>query len=238
VDSHYSRFDKIDLAADWRGVAALERTDREVAAGVHTAMPGHALLVYSALGSVFQSLGDLSKAIEYHTQHLAIAQKAGDQAGEGGAHGPISRRSSTKTRNSRLHRSLATGRAWRTGMAHGHGARWRRDYVSVARVHEMWRACAKARDEGAAAPVVPEAHGGWAPGRVRRARLYVLSQTAGAARRSTHLPPRTTSLLMRFHDLPLLANDKNSCPTGISDHALEGGARGGGMAKQRDLGGA
>ena len=73
MDSHYSRFDKIDLAADWRGVAALERTGREVEAGVHTAIPGHALLVYSALGSVFQSLGDLSKAIEYHTQHLAIA---------------------------------------------------------------------------------------------------------------------------------------------------------------------
>ena len=73
VDSHHCQFGKIDLAADWRGVAALERTGREVEAGVHTAIPGHALLVYSALGSVFQSLGDLSKAIEYHTQHLAIA---------------------------------------------------------------------------------------------------------------------------------------------------------------------
>jgi hypothetical protein len=32
-------------------------------------------------------------------------------------------------------------------------------------------------------------------GRMRRARLYVLSPAAGAARRSTHLPLRTTSLL-------------------------------------------
>jgi hypothetical protein len=35
-------------------------------------------------------------------------------------------------------------------------------------------------------------------GRMRRARLYVLSPAAGAALRSTHIPLRTTSLLKQM----------------------------------------
>ena len=41
------------------------------------------------LGNVYQSLGDYSKAIEYHTQDLAIAKEVGDRAVEGGAYGNL-----------------------------------------------------------------------------------------------------------------------------------------------------
>ena len=37
------------------------------------------------LGRAYDSLRDFSKAIEYHTQHLAIAKEVGDRAGEGRA---------------------------------------------------------------------------------------------------------------------------------------------------------
>ena len=73
-------------ASDWRGVAALEREGEEVAAAVRTAMPGHAAYVYSTLGSAYHLLGDFSKAIKYHTQHLAMAKEMADRAGEGRAH--------------------------------------------------------------------------------------------------------------------------------------------------------
>ena len=41
---------------------------------------------YANLGIAYQSQGDLNKAIEYHTQHLAIAMEVGDRAGEGTAY--------------------------------------------------------------------------------------------------------------------------------------------------------
>ena len=34
----------------------------------------------------YESQGDVSKAIKYHTQHLAIAKEVGDRAGEGTAY--------------------------------------------------------------------------------------------------------------------------------------------------------
>jgi len=37
---------------------------------------------YGNLGCAYQALGDYSKTIEYHAQHLAIAKKVGDRAGE------------------------------------------------------------------------------------------------------------------------------------------------------------
>ena len=73
-------------AADWRGVAAQERAARAVAAAVRTSMPGNASFVHCILGNAYQSQGDFSKAIEYHTQHLAIAKEVGDRAGEGRAY--------------------------------------------------------------------------------------------------------------------------------------------------------
>jgi len=76
-------------ASDWRGVAALEREGEEVAAAVRTAMPSHTAYVYSTLGSAYQTLEDFSKAIKYHTQHLAMAKEMGDRAGEGRAHGNL-----------------------------------------------------------------------------------------------------------------------------------------------------
>ena len=35
-------------------------------------MPGNAALVYCILGNAYQKLGNISKAIEYHAQDLAI----------------------------------------------------------------------------------------------------------------------------------------------------------------------
>jgi hypothetical protein len=72
-------------AADWRGVAAQERAARAVAAAVLTLMPSITSWVYCTLDNAYDSLGDFSKAIEYHTQHLAITKEVGDRAGEGGA---------------------------------------------------------------------------------------------------------------------------------------------------------
>jgi len=44
---------------------------------------------YANLGNLFESQGDFSKAIEYHTQRLAIAKEVGDRAGEGRAYGNL-----------------------------------------------------------------------------------------------------------------------------------------------------
>jgi tetratricopeptide (TPR) repeat protein len=44
---------------------------------------------YGNLGIAYGSLGAFSKAIKYHTQHLAIAKEVGDRAGEGGAYGNL-----------------------------------------------------------------------------------------------------------------------------------------------------
>jgi len=52
-------------------------------------MPGYAPFVYSILGNTYHSLGDFKKAIEYHTEHLAIAKEVGNRAGEGGAYGNL-----------------------------------------------------------------------------------------------------------------------------------------------------
>ena len=49
---------------------------------MRTSMPDYASFVYSTLGIAYDSLGDSSKAIEYHTQHLAIEKEVGDRAGE------------------------------------------------------------------------------------------------------------------------------------------------------------
>jgi hypothetical protein len=77
---------QLAAAADWRGVAAQERVARAVAAAVRTSMPGYASFVYCTLGNAYDSLGDCSKAIEYHGQRLAIAKEVGDRAGEGMAY--------------------------------------------------------------------------------------------------------------------------------------------------------
>ena len=83
---HVKMLGQLAGAADWLGVASHERAARVVAAAVRTSMPGIASFVYSALGNAYGSLGDSNKAIEYHTQHLAIAKEVGDRAGEGAAY--------------------------------------------------------------------------------------------------------------------------------------------------------
>jgi tetratricopeptide (TPR) repeat protein len=73
-------------AADWRGVAAQERSARAVAAAVRTSMPGIASFVYCILGNAYQNLGNFSKALEHHKEHLTMAKEVGDRAGEGVAY--------------------------------------------------------------------------------------------------------------------------------------------------------
>ena len=74
---------QLDGAADWRGVAAQELAARAVAVVVRTSIPSMAAGVYCALGNVYQNLGNFSKALEHHKEHLAIAREVGDRAGEG-----------------------------------------------------------------------------------------------------------------------------------------------------------
>ena len=69
------KLEQLAEAADWRGVAAQELTARAVAAALRTSMPGIASFVYCTLGIAYDSLGVFNKAIEYHTQDLAIAKR-------------------------------------------------------------------------------------------------------------------------------------------------------------------
>jgi tetratricopeptide (TPR) repeat protein len=78
--------EQLAVAADWRGVAAQERAARAVAAAVRTSMPGMAAWVYCTLGNAYQSLGNFSKALENHKEHLTMTKKVGDRAGEGQAY--------------------------------------------------------------------------------------------------------------------------------------------------------
>jgi hypothetical protein len=39
-------------------------------------------IAYGNLGNAYGSQGDYAKAIEYHTQRLAIAKEVGDRAGD------------------------------------------------------------------------------------------------------------------------------------------------------------
>ena len=78
--------DELQEAADWRGIAALEREALALARDVRVAHPSLAGVIHSMLGNAYRSLGDFSLAIEYHTQDLAIAKEGGDRAGEGAAY--------------------------------------------------------------------------------------------------------------------------------------------------------
>jgi tetratricopeptide (TPR) repeat protein len=81
-----ARLLELQTADDWRDIAALERTALPLARNVLRAMAG---AIYSVLGDAYDSLGDFSRAIEYHTQHLAIAKEVGDLVGEGTAYGNL-----------------------------------------------------------------------------------------------------------------------------------------------------
>ena len=76
-------------AADWRGVAAQERAARAVAAAMRTSMPDYASFVYGTLGIAYRNLGNFSKALEHHKEHLTMAKEVGDRAGEGRAYGNL-----------------------------------------------------------------------------------------------------------------------------------------------------
>ena len=68
---------ELHKAADWRGIAALEREALALARDVRGAHPSLAGVIHSMLGIAYGSLGDFSRAIEHHTQRLAIAKEIG-----------------------------------------------------------------------------------------------------------------------------------------------------------------
>jgi len=76
-------------AADWRGVAAQERAARAVAAAVRTSMPVYAYDVYYNLGRAYRNLGNFSKALEHHKEHLTMVKEVGDRFREGAAYGSL-----------------------------------------------------------------------------------------------------------------------------------------------------
>jgi tetratricopeptide (TPR) repeat protein len=81
--------EQLEDAADWRGVVTQERAARAVAAAVRTSMPSTAAWVYCTLGRAYQNLGNFSKALEHHMEHLTIAKEVGDRAGEGQVYGHL-----------------------------------------------------------------------------------------------------------------------------------------------------
>ena len=83
------RMDELQTAYDWRGIAALESAAMALARDLRLAHPAAAGAIHSMLGNAYDSLGDFSRAIEYHTQDLAIAREVGDRAGEGSAYGNL-----------------------------------------------------------------------------------------------------------------------------------------------------
>ena len=78
--------EQLDGAADWQGVAAHEHKAGAVAAAVRTSMPSQAAWVYCILGNAHQNLGNFSKALEHHKEHLTMAREVGDRLGEGAAY--------------------------------------------------------------------------------------------------------------------------------------------------------
>ena len=66
-----TRLDELQEAADWRGIAALEREALALTRDVRGASPSMAGANHRTLGIVYQSLGDFSRAIEHHTQDLS-----------------------------------------------------------------------------------------------------------------------------------------------------------------------
>jgi tetratricopeptide (TPR) repeat protein len=72
------KLEALVASSDWRGVVAMEREARAVAAAV----PHNAGFVYGTLGIAYHYLGDFSQAIQYHTLDLAIAKEKGDLSGD------------------------------------------------------------------------------------------------------------------------------------------------------------
>ena len=80
---------QLDGAADWRAVVAQERAARAVAAAVRTSMPVYAYDVYYNLGRAYRNLGNFSKALEHHKEHLTMVKEVGDRFREGAAYGSL-----------------------------------------------------------------------------------------------------------------------------------------------------
>ena len=73
---------------------------------------------YANLGISYQSMGAFSKAIEYHTQCLAIAKEVGDQAGRARHTGTSATRTSLGTLSKAIKYTRSTWRLqrrWTTG---------------------------------------------------------------------------------------------------------------------------
>jgi tetratricopeptide (TPR) repeat protein len=74
---------------DWRSVTKLERKGNAVADAVRITMPSNAAFVYCILGNAYYQAGRFDKAIEYHTQDLAIAKELGWRLEQARAYGNL-----------------------------------------------------------------------------------------------------------------------------------------------------
>jgi hypothetical protein len=74
------RLTEAAAAADWRGVAALERAGRELAAAIRTAMPDVASKVYLALRDAYQGLGPFPRRSSNSDVYIrqALAKEVGN----------------------------------------------------------------------------------------------------------------------------------------------------------------
>lgn len=70
-------------AQNWNGLVAMEAMDSIVLAQLREIRPGVAAGIYGMLEDGYCSVGDYTKAIELHTQTLAIAEEMGDRAVQG-----------------------------------------------------------------------------------------------------------------------------------------------------------
>ena len=56
---------------------------------LRTSMPDYASFVYSTLGRAYRNLGNFSKALEHHKEHLTMVKEVGDRFREGAAYGSL-----------------------------------------------------------------------------------------------------------------------------------------------------
>ena len=83
------RLQALQNARNWKGLAAMEAEAQRAAALLRGTKPGVSGGVYGMLGNAHNHLGDLDKAIEYHSKRLEIAEAIGDRAGVGKANGSL-----------------------------------------------------------------------------------------------------------------------------------------------------
>ena len=76
-----TRLEELQVAADWRGIVALETEALALARDLRGAHPEVAGAIHGALGLGFFGVGEYARAIALHEEHKAMAEALGDRAG-------------------------------------------------------------------------------------------------------------------------------------------------------------